>query len=75
MHRPSTRTLCALAFDRSEDYVPAQPLPTALLADLELVTHAAPSSKTSVGSNGAASAPAYVAAPSQTCPSGSPSTT
>jgi hypothetical protein len=42
MRSPSTRTLSALAFDRGEDYDPAQPLPTALLDDLELVAHAAP---------------------------------
>jgi hypothetical protein len=42
MHNPSTRTLSALAFDRGQDYDPAQPLPTALLDELELVAHAAP---------------------------------
>ena len=36
----SIRTLSALAFDRGEDFDPAQPATAALLDDLHLVAHA-----------------------------------
>jgi len=42
MHTPSTRTLSALAFDRGEDYDPAQPVCPDLIDTLALIEHAAP---------------------------------
>ncbi|HWF25612.1 MAG TPA: hypothetical protein VG275_09200 [Solirubrobacteraceae bacterium] len=42
MHTLSTRTLSALAYDRGEEYDPAQPVCPSLLDAFELVEHAAP---------------------------------
>jgi hypothetical protein len=42
MHTLSTRTLSALAYDRGEDYDPADPICADLLETLSLVEHAAP---------------------------------
>jgi hypothetical protein len=42
MQTLSTRVLSALAFDRGEEYDPAQPICPSLLEDLELLEHAAP---------------------------------
>ena len=42
MHTPSTRILSALAYDRGEEYAPAQPIGAALLETLSLVEHACP---------------------------------
>jgi hypothetical protein len=42
MHTLSTRTLSALAFDRGEEYDPADPVWPALVETLSLVEHARP---------------------------------
>ena len=42
MQTLSTRILSALAFDRGEEYDPAQPICPSLLEDLELLERAAP---------------------------------
>ena len=42
MHTPSTRTLSALAYDRGEDYDPADPVCPDLLEALSLVEQARP---------------------------------
>lgn len=42
MHTLSTRTLSALAFERGEEYDPAQPIALELLETLTLAEHAAP---------------------------------
>ena len=43
MHTLSTRTLCALAYERGEEYDPAlPPITPALIAELELFEHARP---------------------------------
>jgi hypothetical protein len=42
MHTLSTRTLSALAFDRGEEYDPAEPIAPDVLDALTLVEHAAP---------------------------------
>jgi len=42
MHTLSTRTLSALAYDRGEEYDPAQPVCLDLLDALSQVEHAAP---------------------------------
>ena len=42
MHTLSTRTLSALAFDRGEEYDPAEPIPSDLLETRSLVEHARP---------------------------------
>ena len=42
MHTLSTRTMSALAYDRGEDYDPAQPIAPDLLETLSLIEHAAP---------------------------------
>ena len=42
MHTLSTRTLSALAYERGEEYDPAQPVAAELLETLSLVEHAAP---------------------------------
>ena len=42
MQTLSTRVLSALAFDRGEEYDPAQPIRPSLLEDLTLLEHAAP---------------------------------
>jgi hypothetical protein len=42
MHTLSTRTLSALAYDRGEDYDPAQSIAPGLLETLVLVEHAGP---------------------------------
>ena len=40
MQTLSTRVLSALAFDRGEEYDPAQPICPSMLEDLELIEHA-----------------------------------
>ena len=40
MHTPSTRTLSALAFERGEEYDPAEPVCPRLIEDLALLEHA-----------------------------------
>jgi hypothetical protein len=40
MHTLSTRALCALAFDRDQDFDPGQPPSSSTLEDLELVVGA-----------------------------------
>ena len=40
MHTPSTRILSALAYDRGEEYDPAEPIEADLLETLSLVEHA-----------------------------------
>ena len=42
MNTLSTRTLSALAYERGEEYDPAQPVAAELLETLSLVEHAAP---------------------------------
>jgi hypothetical protein len=42
MHTLSTRVLSALAFDRGEEYDPAEPVCPDLLEALSLVEHATP---------------------------------
>jgi hypothetical protein len=42
MHTPSTRILFALAYDRGEEYDPAEPVCPDLLETLSLVEHAVP---------------------------------
>lgn len=42
MHTPSTRILSGLAYDRGEEYDPAQPVGPDLLEALSLVEHAVP---------------------------------
>ena len=42
MHTLSTRTLFALAYERGEEYDPAQPIAPELLKTLLLVEHATP---------------------------------
>ena len=42
MHTLSTRVLSALAFDRGEEYDPAQPICPNLLENLTLLEHASP---------------------------------
>ena len=42
MHTPSTRILSALAYDRGEEYDPAEPVCRELVEALTLVEHAAP---------------------------------
>ena len=42
MHTPSTRILSALAYDRGEEYDPADPIAADLLETLSLVDHARP---------------------------------
>ncbi len=42
MHTPSTRVLSALAYDRGEDYDPADPIAPDLLEVLSLVEQARP---------------------------------
>jgi hypothetical protein len=49
MHTPSTRMLSALAYDRGEEYDPADPVWPDLLETLGLVEHAA----TVIGDDGA----------------------
>jgi hypothetical protein len=42
MHTPSARILSALAYDRGEEYDPAEPVAPDLLEALSLVEHAVP---------------------------------
>ena len=42
MHTLSTRTLSALAYDRGEEYDPADPIAVELIETLSLVEHATP---------------------------------
>jgi len=42
MHTPSTRALCAMAFDRGEEFDPGQPPAPSLLDDLALGASARP---------------------------------
>ncbi|MGO9499253.1 MAG: hypothetical protein ACLQA5_21460 [Solirubrobacteraceae bacterium] len=58
MHTPSTRILSALAYDRGEEYDPADPIAADLLETLSLVDHARPV----IGETARTSGPAGAAA-------------